>query len=172
MFCGVASRQDRGRKRRASPRKSRRKANDDPRKMASLHGNQFTPRLNSAINFCNEFANAAGSFPPRPKLSTPMKISRFLYLFAMTAVGATHADGPELKAVQRPMSDCMPLRSFPFRGLPTGWPSATAFGSQTIRRTIFRSWIQDQPGRRSDLRSQRIPVRDWRSRSAASGCRL
>src|SRR3984957_11752995 len=47
-----------------------------------------------------------------------MKISWFLYLFAATAVGATHDHGPELKAVQHPMSELHAIAKFSIPGSP------------------------------------------------------
>jgi YVTN family beta-propeller protein len=47
-----------------------------------------------------------------------MKIDRLLYLFAMIAVGAAHADGPDLKAVQHPMSELQAIAKFSVPGSP------------------------------------------------------
>ena len=48
-----------------------------------------------------------------------MKMRQLLYsVAAATAMGATHADGPELKAVQRPMSDLHAVAKFPIPGFP------------------------------------------------------
>jgi virginiamycin B lyase len=47
-----------------------------------------------------------------------MKIDRFLYLFAVTAMCAVHADGPELKAVQHPMSELHVIAKFSIPGSP------------------------------------------------------
>jgi YVTN family beta-propeller protein len=47
-----------------------------------------------------------------------MKINRLLYLLAVTAMGAAHADGPDLKAVQHPMSDLHAVAKFSIPGSP------------------------------------------------------
>ena len=48
-----------------------------------------------------------------------MKISRLLYsVAAAAAIGASHGDGPDLKAVQRPMSDLSAVATFPIPGFP------------------------------------------------------
>ncbi len=47
-----------------------------------------------------------------------MKINRLLYFLAATALGAAHADGPQLKAVQHPMSELHPLAKFSIPGSP------------------------------------------------------
>jgi YVTN family beta-propeller protein len=47
-----------------------------------------------------------------------MKIYRLLYLFAATCLGATHSDGPELKAVQHPMSELHAIAKFSIPGSP------------------------------------------------------
>jgi virginiamycin B lyase len=47
-----------------------------------------------------------------------MKIDRLLYLLAMIAVGAAHADGPDLKAVQHPMSELHAIAKFSIPGSP------------------------------------------------------
>ena len=73
-----------------------------------------------------------------------MKINKLLYLIAaVVAMAATQADAPDLKAVQRPMSDLHAVAKFSdCRDLRIGWRSATASGSRTSQRTIFRSWIR------------------------------
>ena len=48
-----------------------------------------------------------------------MKIRRFLYsVAAAVAIGTTQADGPDLKRVQRPMSDLHAIARFPIPGFP------------------------------------------------------
>lgn len=47
-----------------------------------------------------------------------MKIDRALYLVAVTALGVAHADGPDLKAVQHPMSELHPIAKFSIPGSP------------------------------------------------------
>ncbi len=47
-----------------------------------------------------------------------MKINRLLYFLAATALGAAHADGPQLKAVQHPMSELHALAKFSIPGSP------------------------------------------------------
>jgi virginiamycin B lyase len=47
-----------------------------------------------------------------------MKIDRLLFFFAITAMGATHADRPELKAVQHPMSELHAIAKFSIPGSP------------------------------------------------------
>jgi len=48
-----------------------------------------------------------------------MKIHKFLYLIAaVVAMAATQADAPDLKAVQRPMSDLHAVAKFPIPGFP------------------------------------------------------
>jgi virginiamycin B lyase len=47
-----------------------------------------------------------------------MKINRFFLFFAFTALGATHTDSPELKAVQHPMSDLHAIAKFSIPGSP------------------------------------------------------
>jgi virginiamycin B lyase len=47
-----------------------------------------------------------------------MKIDRLLFLFAMIAAGAAHADGPDLKAVQHPMSELHAIAKFSVPGSP------------------------------------------------------
>jgi virginiamycin B lyase len=47
-----------------------------------------------------------------------MKINRLFYFLAVTAVGATHADSPELKAVQHPMSELHAIAKFSIPGSP------------------------------------------------------
>ncbi len=48
-----------------------------------------------------------------------MRIQRLLYsVAAAAAIGTTHADGPELKAVQRPMSDLHAVAKFSIPGFP------------------------------------------------------
>ena len=47
-----------------------------------------------------------------------MKMNRLFYLFAVAAMGATHADSPELKAVQHPMSDLHAIAKFSIPGSP------------------------------------------------------
>ncbi len=47
-----------------------------------------------------------------------MKINRLLYLLAATALGAAHADSPQLKAVQHPMSELHALAKFSIPGSP------------------------------------------------------
>lgn len=47
-----------------------------------------------------------------------MKINRLLYFLAVTALGAAHADSPELKAVQHPMSELHAMARFPIPGSP------------------------------------------------------
>jgi virginiamycin B lyase len=47
-----------------------------------------------------------------------MKIHRLLYFLAVTAMGAAHVDGPELKAVQHPMSELHAIAKFSIPGSP------------------------------------------------------
>lgn len=47
-----------------------------------------------------------------------MKINRLLYFLAATALGAAHADAPQLKAVQHPMSDLHAIAKFSIPGSP------------------------------------------------------
>jgi YVTN family beta-propeller protein len=47
-----------------------------------------------------------------------MKINRLLYFLAATALGAAHADGPQLKAVQHPMSELHAIAKFSIPGSP------------------------------------------------------
>jgi virginiamycin B lyase len=47
-----------------------------------------------------------------------MKINRFLYSFALIAIGAANADGPDLKAVQHPMSELHAIAKFSIPGSP------------------------------------------------------
>lgn len=47
-----------------------------------------------------------------------MKIDRLFLFFALTALGATHADSPELKAVQHPMTDLHAIAKFSIPGSP------------------------------------------------------
>jgi virginiamycin B lyase len=47
-----------------------------------------------------------------------MKINRLFYLYAVTALGASHVDGPELKAVQHPMSELRAVAKFSIPGSP------------------------------------------------------
>jgi YVTN family beta-propeller protein len=47
-----------------------------------------------------------------------MKIDRLFYFLAVAAVGATHVDSPELKAVQHPMSELNALAKFSIPGSP------------------------------------------------------
>jgi virginiamycin B lyase len=47
-----------------------------------------------------------------------MKINRLFYLFAATAMGASHADGPGLKSVQHPMSELHAIAKFSIPGSP------------------------------------------------------
>jgi virginiamycin B lyase len=47
-----------------------------------------------------------------------MKINRLFCFFAATAMGAAHADGPELKSVQHPMSDLHAIAKFSIPGSP------------------------------------------------------
>lgn len=47
-----------------------------------------------------------------------MKINLLLYLLAVTAMAAAHADGPDLKAVQHPMSDLHAIAKFSIPGSP------------------------------------------------------
>jgi virginiamycin B lyase len=47
-----------------------------------------------------------------------MQIDRYLYLFAVSAMGAAPADGPELKAVQHPMSELHAIAKFSIPGSP------------------------------------------------------
>jgi virginiamycin B lyase len=47
-----------------------------------------------------------------------MKIDRLLYFLTATVVGATHVDGPELKAVQHPMSELHAIAKFSIPGSP------------------------------------------------------
>ena len=61
----------------------------------------------------------ADSYPsPSEALSIQMKIDRLLYFLAATALGAAHADGPELKAVQHPMSELHAIAKFSIPGSP------------------------------------------------------
>lgn len=49
----------------------------------------------------------------------PIKLHKLLYSVATAAaIGATSSDGPELKAVQRPMSDLHAIAKFPIPGFP------------------------------------------------------
>ena len=47
-----------------------------------------------------------------------MKIDRFIYLLAATSMAATHTDGPELKAVQHPMTELHAVAKFSIPGFP------------------------------------------------------
>jgi virginiamycin B lyase len=47
-----------------------------------------------------------------------MKINRLVYVWAVTALAAAHADGPELKGVQHPMSELHALAKFSIPGSP------------------------------------------------------
>src|SRR5580692_11786307 len=47
-----------------------------------------------------------------------MKINRLVFFLAMSALGAAHVDGPELKAVQHPMSDLHAIAKFSIPGSP------------------------------------------------------
>lgn len=47
-----------------------------------------------------------------------MKINRLVYFWAVTALAAAHADGPELKGVQHPMSELHALAKFSIPGSP------------------------------------------------------
>ena len=47
-----------------------------------------------------------------------MKMDRLLFLFTMAAAAATHADGPELKSVQHPMSELHAIAKFSIPGSP------------------------------------------------------
>jgi virginiamycin B lyase len=47
-----------------------------------------------------------------------MKINQLLYSFALTAIGAANADGPDLKAVQHPMSELHAIAKFSIPGSP------------------------------------------------------
>src|SRR5271170_155622 len=47
-----------------------------------------------------------------------MKIHPLFYFSAIAALGATHADGPELKAVQHPMSELHAIAKFSIPGSP------------------------------------------------------
>jgi YVTN family beta-propeller protein len=47
-----------------------------------------------------------------------MKLNRLVYLVAAVALGATHTDGPELKAVQHPMSELHAMAKFSIAGSP------------------------------------------------------
>jgi virginiamycin B lyase len=47
-----------------------------------------------------------------------MKIDRLVYFFAVTAMAAAHADGPELKAVQHPMAELHAIAKFSIPGSP------------------------------------------------------
>src|SRR5580698_3571935 len=47
-----------------------------------------------------------------------MKIDRLFYLFAATAMGASHADGPGLKSVQHPMAELHAIAKFSIPGSP------------------------------------------------------
>src|SRR5580704_11990708 len=47
-----------------------------------------------------------------------MKINRLVYFWALTALAAAHADGPELKSVQHPMSELHALAKFSIPGSP------------------------------------------------------
>jgi YVTN family beta-propeller protein len=47
-----------------------------------------------------------------------MKINRLLYFLATTVLGASHTDAPELKAVQRPMSELHAVAKFSIPGSP------------------------------------------------------
>jgi virginiamycin B lyase len=47
-----------------------------------------------------------------------MKIDRLLFFFAISLMGATHTDGPELKAVQHPMSELHAIAKFSIPGSP------------------------------------------------------
>jgi virginiamycin B lyase len=72
----------------------------------------------NAINLCDEFA----TLPARTLLvrssAIQMKINRLLYSFAFTAIGAANADGPDLKAVQHPMSELHAIAKFSIPGSP------------------------------------------------------
>jgi virginiamycin B lyase len=62
-----------------------------------------------------------------------MQIHRLLYLLAVVAMGATHTDTAELKAVQHPMSDLKAVAKFSIPGSPD-W---VAIGDQV--------WISNNP---------------------------
>jgi virginiamycin B lyase len=62
-----------------------------------------------------------------------MKINRLLFFLAISALGAGHVDGPELKAVQHPMSDLHAIAKFSIPGSPD-WVAI----SDTI-------WISNKP---------------------------
>jgi YVTN family beta-propeller protein len=47
-----------------------------------------------------------------------MNIDRLLYLFALMAIGAAYAQGPDLKAVQHPMSELHAIAKFSIPGSP------------------------------------------------------
>jgi virginiamycin B lyase len=47
-----------------------------------------------------------------------MKIHRLVYFLAVTTMGAAHVDGPELKAVQHPMSELHAIAKFSIPGSP------------------------------------------------------
>ena len=47
-----------------------------------------------------------------------MKIGTLLFFVAIAALGAAHADGPELKAVQHPMSELHAVAKFTIPGSP------------------------------------------------------
>lgn len=47
-----------------------------------------------------------------------MKIDGLIYFLAAAAMGATHADGPELKSVQHPMSELHAIAKFSIPGSP------------------------------------------------------
>src|SRR5450755_1179321 len=47
-----------------------------------------------------------------------MKIDRFIYLLAVTSMAATQTDGPELKAVQHPMTELHAVAKFSIPGFP------------------------------------------------------
>ena len=47
-----------------------------------------------------------------------MKIDKFIYLLAATSMAATHTDGPELKAVQHPMTELHAVAKFSIPGFP------------------------------------------------------
>jgi len=64
-----------------------------------------------------------------------MKINRLLYFVAVTAMGAAHADSPELKAVQHPMSELHAVAKFSIPGSPD-W---VAIGDSV--------WISNNPKR-------------------------
>jgi virginiamycin B lyase len=62
---------------------------------------------------------AANSDPSSSEVLTHiMKINRVLYFLAATAMGAAHVDGPELKAVQHPMSELHAIAKFSIPGSP------------------------------------------------------